>query len=113
MATSHSKFVFTSNSLSTTISRYNSSKGNPGVAGTLTLGSDIAGQPSKHPYDLARSPKTSTAPQFLYVLNRDAQNATAPVTIALFQVDASTGTLTRLSTFPGAPATATGLAAKL
>lgn len=111
VATANSRFVFTSNSLSRTISRYDSSR--VGVVGTLTLGHEIAGQPTRNPYDLALSPRTATAPQFLYVLNRDAQNATVPVTIDLFQVDTSTGTLSRIATLPSAPATATGLAAKL
>jgi hypothetical protein len=59
------------------------------------------------------SPKTVTAPQFLYILNRDRFNPAAAVNIDLFQVDPSSGTLTRFPAISGVPSTATGLAAKL
>jgi 6-phosphogluconolactonase len=109
--TSNSKFVYVSNSISKTISRFASTTTPP--VGMLSLGASVAAQTDLNPFDISLSPATSTAPQFLYVLNRDRLSNGTPQTIQLFQVNANNGNLTFVTTITGIPFGVTGLVARL
>ena len=109
VTTFNSRFVYASNPLSRSISRFDANTG----TGAITVGQAVAAQTDQWPFDLGMSPKDSSGNQFLYSLNRAALTTSAPATVQLFRVNQTTGVLTVVTTITGIPFTCNGLAARL
>ncbi|MBI4747439.1 MAG: beta-propeller fold lactonase family protein [Acidobacteria bacterium] len=109
VATFNSRFVYASNPLSRSISRFDANTG----TGAITVGQAVAAQTDQWPFDLGLSPRDGSGAQFLYSLNRASLLTTAPQTIQLYRVNQTTGALTFVTTISGIPFTCNGLAARL